>query len=190
MFGFIRRWLRAGSDAGADPDIELVREHDSGLYGQVWEGRQVSLDRRVAVKMIFPEMAHLSSAIEQAKALARLNHPNVVTVHQVARVRNPASGEVVDAAVMEWLEGKHLGDTLKDRVVDEAEAATLCEAIISEISHMHGNQLTHGDLHAGNVYVGPQMAKIIDIKYSRSQSLAPLSTENIESRIQTDLDFV
>ena len=61
-------------------------------------------NRKVALKVIKVEMSHMASAVDHARALARLNHPNIVTVYDVVTVDVPGEGSH-EAACMEWLEG-------------------------------------------------------------------------------------
>ena len=102
------------SEPPLDDDIELIREVSGGAYGLVWEARQKSLNRKVAVKVIKADRTAVATAMQHAKALAKCSHPNVITVHYVARVRLPPDDHVVDGVVMEWLDGKTLGDRLTD----------------------------------------------------------------------------
>jgi len=162
------------NDSPADQDIELVSRHNSGLYGVVWEGRQVRLNRRVAVKVIKPSMVNVANAVDHARSLARVSHENVVTVHQVGQVCDPHSGETVDCVVMEWLDGESLGDRLNGEKLSVAEALEICTAILEGLSSIHAQGIAHGDLHAGNVLLTPKGIKIIDIGYAVSR-LANLS---------------
>ena len=83
-------------------------ERKSGLYGVVRKARQISLSRDVAIKIIRSSMVQVADALAHAQALARVKHPNIVTVYQVARVIDPDSTPPVevDAVVMEWVDGE------------------------------------------------------------------------------------
>jgi tRNA A-37 threonylcarbamoyl transferase component Bud32 len=171
-------------------DIKMIRRHNDGLYGIVWEGRQESLARKVAVKIIQPTFAHVTTALDHARALARTQHPNVVTVYQVANVIDPETNALVDGIVMEWLEGDTLGQKFGQAYFSAGEAHAICSAIISGLSHIHAQRLTHNDFHAGNVIVTPTMIKIIDIHYTQAGSFAALSSQSRETRIQNDIDYL
>lgn len=71
--------------AGLFPEMEISRLIGQGGMGAVYEARQKSLDRTVALKIIKPDAAEDSDFAErfarEAKALARLSHQNIVTVH-------------------------------------------------------------------------------------------------------------
>jgi hypothetical protein len=68
-------------------DFELIRELGSGGMGTVWEAIQVSLGRRVALKLLAPHISMSPTSLQrfqrEAEAGARLTHPNIVAVHAV-----------------------------------------------------------------------------------------------------------
>lgn len=175
--------------AGSD-DISLSRRHNSGLYGVVWEARQETLNRRVAVKVIKPEMTDAATAREHALALAKVQHPNVVTVFHLASIPNPDGEGDVDAVVMEWLEGKHLGERLKGESFTLDEAVGTLKCILAGIRAVHDSGLAHGDLHAGNVVLTEDAVKIIDISYAESGSFSILTSRSVEESIQADVASV
>ena len=72
------------------PDYEVEREVASGGMGVVFLGHDVALDRRVAIKIIKPELATAAAAerfVREARVLASLNHPNIVPVHRAGESR-------------------------------------------------------------------------------------------------------
>src|ERR1700733_8862573 len=87
--------------------IKLLTKIDSGGFADVWEALD-SLDRRVAVKIIRPANAAISDALTHAKALARAEYNNVVSVYSIDTVQDPESGETVACVVMELLSGPTL----------------------------------------------------------------------------------
>lgn len=173
----------------ADPTIQLGNYADSGLYGQVYKGRQDPPGRDVAIKIINPEHGAAFDATQHARGLVRAGaHPNIVTVHVVTKVRHPETKELVDAVVMEWLDGKSLGHRLGQSpriTVDEARA--ICDGLISGVKHLHDNGVTHTDLHIGNVILTVHGPRIIDIDYSSAKSLAMLTTLAKAHQINADI---
>jgi len=107
----------AGSPAGPDgftevPGYDLLDRLGEGGMGVVFLARQRSLDRAVAVKLVrrellseewFPERLE-----REARLLARLRHPHLVTVHDFLRLPDGTA-----AVVMEWVEGGNLRDRLR-----------------------------------------------------------------------------
>ena len=169
-------------------DIELLREVSSGAYGLVWESLQKSLNRKVAVKIIRADKANIATALQHAKALAKCAHPNIITVHFIAKVRVPDDGTVVEGVVMEWLEGKTLGDRLKEpTLLLLHEFEELFDSVFAGLRHIHAQQIAHGDLHAGNVMITSQGIKLIDIDFSKSEILSRLTSQSLEEMKENDV---
>jgi tRNA A-37 threonylcarbamoyl transferase component Bud32 len=115
-------------------------------------------------------------------------HPNIVEVYQVTKVLDPETNTVVEAVVMQWLDGKSLGQRLGESpLLNAQEAASICNGILDGITHLHSNDVTHSDLHLGNVVLTAHGPRIIDIDYSSAQSLARMTTLAREHRIQADI---
>ena len=172
--------------------IEIVeQEHQSGLYGNVFKGRQTDLQRIVAVKIIKPVWPSAANAIEHAKAIARAGaHPNIVTVYCVERVRVPNFDESQPAMIMEWLDGKKLADRLAGPQFSEEEVRQICIGVLAGVQHMHANGIAHGDLHPGNVIVvSDGTPKIIDIAPDKDISLTRLSTISRDGATQSDIEY-
>jgi hypothetical protein len=169
-------------------DVMLVKHHDDGLFGEVWQAKQVSLSRVVAVKFLHPSMALATDLLEHARALARAgHHPHVVTVHLVTKIVHPKTNQEVDAVVMEWLDGDKLASRLKGPVFECDEAKRLCLQIVDGLAHIHAQGMTHGDLHSGNIILTGLGAKIIDIDYSSERSLSLITTMSREQRLLVDV---
>src|SRR5512139_3672655 len=68
-------------------DFEILREIGRGGMGTVYEARQISLDRKIALKILPPEASsdpeRLHRFQREARALAAIEHPNIVTIHSV-----------------------------------------------------------------------------------------------------------
>jgi hypothetical protein len=172
--------------------IEILgEEHHSGLYGRVFKGRQIDLNRIVAVKIIRPDWPDVADAIEHAKAIARAGtHANIVTVHCVERVHIPDCDKAQPAMIMEWLEGENLGDRLGGPQFNVAQVRQLCTGILDGVKHMHANAVAHGDLHPGNVIVvNDGTPKIIDVDPNKDISLARLSTISRRGAVQSDIEY-
>jgi hypothetical protein len=169
----------------------LEQEHQSGLYGRVFRGRQTALDRIVAVKIIRPGQPNAADAIEHARAIARAGeHENIVTVYCVERVRVPGYDEPQPAMIMEWLDGENLGCRLAGPQFTEEQVRQICTGILDGVAHMHASGIAHGDLHPGNVIlVKDCIPKVIDVDPNKDISLARLSTTCKAAVIQSDIEY-
>jgi serine/threonine-protein kinase len=140
-----------------------------GAYGTVYRAWDPRLDREVALKLI-PESisrGYADAVIHEARLLARVNHPNVVTIYGAAR----AEGLV--GLWMELIEGQTLEQILQERGRFSAREATLvgldvCEALAA----VHGAGLLHRDVKAHNV-MRDRNGRIVlmDFGAGREQSL-------------------
>lgn len=164
--------------------IDLIEKLGDGAFADVWRGSD-ELDREVAVKIVRPANASVADALAHAKALARANHPNVVSVLTIERIADPETGEMTDCVVMELIHGETLESTLKGPKLTREQAQKIGQDIIQGLAHIHHQGMAHGDLHEENVMVAGNKAKVIDILYLNS--LASLTTENRERRLRRDL---
>jgi eukaryotic-like serine/threonine-protein kinase len=131
-------------------DFTLVSELGRGGMGVVYEARQRSLNRTVALKMI--REARLASESDRARfrgeaeAAARLHHPNIVTVHEVGT----ADGQAY--LCMEYVEGQTLAQRVNaDGPLPPREAARLVAVIARAVHHAHEQGVLHRDLKPSNI---------------------------------------
>src|SRR5206468_7792419 len=111
--GFDRRASDAGPSDDAEPggakrigDFELIREIGRGGMGVVYEARQISLDRRVAVKLLpfaaVLEAKQIARFKHEAQAAAQLHHPHIVPVFAIGVERG------VHYYAMQYIDGQPL----------------------------------------------------------------------------------
>ncbi|HTL44747.1 MAG TPA: serine/threonine-protein kinase, partial [Vicinamibacterales bacterium] len=117
-----------------------------GTFGDVYKARDPRLDRPVALKLIRRRDSAQSAVVEEARLLARVRHPNVVTVHGAERI----NGRV--GLWMEWLEASTLEDELTRRgAFEPLEVAAIGATLGSALSAVHRAGLVHRDIKAHNV---------------------------------------
>src|SRR4051812_13893285 len=130
-------------------DYEIEGELGRGGMGVVYKARQKSLGRPVALKMM--REARLSSEsdrsrfLAEAESVARLKHPNIVTVYEVG----DRSG--LPYIVMEYVEGRTLGQRLADGPLPPREAARLVAEVSRAVQHAHEQGILHRDLKPANI---------------------------------------
>ncbi|MEN8376967.1 MAG: serine/threonine-protein kinase, partial [Gemmatimonadota bacterium] len=130
------------------PEAALAR----GALGVVYRATHQVLDRPVALKVMAPEIREHPAAAQmfeqEAKALAALNHPNVVAVYDQGR-----DGEQM-FMVMEFVEGTTLEDVLEQRTrLDLAEAARIGEQLGRGLAYAHGRRVIHRDIKPANIFL-------------------------------------
>ena len=145
----------AAPDSLAGGRYELREALGSGGMGIVVRARDHHLDRDVAIKLLADNLAMDEEARarfdREARAAARLNHPNVVQVFDV--------GEQDERPylVMELVEGPSLADRLRDG--DPPAAGELLEVArqsLDALEHAHKNALLHRDIKPGNLLIDPE----------------------------------
>ncbi len=132
-------------------DYILEEEIGRGGMGVVYRAQQRSLDRTVAVKVLRPGELLFGNAIKrftmEARALAKLRHRHIVTVHEVGHVR----GQVY--YTMDLIEGSDLSEILRDGRLTPAHAVRLMRQVASAIAYTHAHGLVHRDLKPANILV-------------------------------------
>jgi tetratricopeptide (TPR) repeat protein len=132
-------------------DYELLEEIGRGGMGVVWKARQVSLRRVVALKMILAGELASADAVErflnEARAAARLQHPNIVAIHEVG------SEAGLHFFSMELVEGQTLAQLTRDNPLPPSQAARHVEAVARAIHHAHRQGVLHRDLKPSNVII-------------------------------------
>jgi serine/threonine-protein kinase len=121
-----------------------------GGMGAVYLGRDLTLDRPVAIKVISPEVASNATVrdrfLQEARAVARLRHPNIVSVY--------SAGESNGLAyfVMEYVPGESLRDLLtRDGPVTGERAETILREIALALDYAHAQGLVHRDVKPENI---------------------------------------
>jgi len=132
----------------------------AGGMGVVYKATDLRLQRTVALKLLPPEVSADSerrSRLErEARAASALNHPNVVTVHEIA------SADGVDFIAMEYVEGKALNGVIARGLAIE-EALRYAAQIGEALAAAHAGGIVHRDLKPSNVIVRPDgQVKVLD----------------------------
>jgi serine/threonine protein kinase len=142
---------------------KIVRHLGQGGMGTVYVAQDLRLEREVAVKLLNRDlMGHATARIRmerEAKALARLNHPNVVDIYDVFE------HEGTLALVIEYVKGGALTDRLSQGAMPWSEAVRFIDGILSGLEGLHEAGLVHRDLKPDNVLIDPRgdTPKITDL---------------------------
>jgi eukaryotic-like serine/threonine-protein kinase len=132
-------------------DFELVREIGRGGMGVVYEARQVSLDRRVAVKILSPATGSDAEPLRrferESRALAAVEHPSIVAVHCVAEVAG------VHLIAMELVRGEPLSKAIPRDGMAAEKLLDSAIQIADALAAAHRQGVVHRDLKPGNIVV-------------------------------------
>ena len=147
----------------------LTRRLGRGGMGEVWLAHDTALKRDVAVKLLPGEISSNERAVKrflrEARSAAKLNHPNVMTVHQIGKHR----GRIF--IVMELVEGGSLADELKKAgPLGWREATEVVRDAARGLAAAHARGLVHRDIKPSNLMrTGEGVVKVVDFGLARAQ---------------------
>ena len=161
----------------------LIREVGDGGMGIVYEAEDLRLKRIVALKLVrsaaFARPQEMARFRAEAEAVARLDHPHIVPIHEVGE----ADGQPF--FTMKLMEGGSLADHLRGGPLPPREAAGLISKIARAVHHAHQRGVLHRDLKPGNVLFDKRgephltdfgLAKLVNVESSLTLSSAHLGT--------------
>ena len=158
-------------------DYELLEEIAHGGMGVVYRARQVSLKRIVAVKMLlfgqFAGKAAFDRFRAEAETAARLQHPNIVAVHEIGET----DGQPYFS--MDYVAGRNLAELVRDRPLPARQAAGYVQTIAQAVQYAHVHGVLHRDLKPANVLIDEfDEPRVTDFGLARQ----------LDGRLRVDLD--
>jgi len=144
------------------PGYKLMKRLGRGSMGVVYKAHQRSLDRVVAIKILFPELSRNPSFVErflrEARTAARLSHPNIVAGY--------AAGEAGEYHyfVMEYVDGPTVGEIVKrGGPLTEDRAVRIGVQVALALAHAYDHGLVHKDVKPDNILLAEGGAKLCDL---------------------------
>ena len=132
-------------------DYELLEEIARGGMGVVYKGRQTSLNRIVAVKLILGEDLASQQEIErfhnEAQAAASLRHRNIVAIHEVGRHEDRYYFS------MDYVDGPNLAEMIRSGPLPAGRAAMYMKTIAEAVHYAHQQGILHRDLKPANILI-------------------------------------
>lgn len=120
-----------------------------GGMGAVYRATDQTLERDVAIKVLRHnkglDQAGKDLLLKEARTISKLNHPNIVTVFDVARSKNN------NFIIMEWIEGKTLDKLIPVDGLDLNTALNYASQIVLGLANAHQNQIIHSDIKPQNI---------------------------------------
>jgi TolB-like protein len=160
--------MDSGETLGPYRILEKIGE---GGMGEVYRAHDSRLQRTVAIKILTPQGATLDRIERfelEARAAAALNHPNILTIHDVGR-----HGDTAYLA-MEWVDGRTLRDELRGGALPHRRTIQIAQQIADGLAAAHAAGVVHRDLKPENVMVRPGgVAKIVDFGLAKLNLTTP-----------------
>lgn len=145
-----------------------------GGMAEVRRARDARLGREVAVKQLRVDLAtdptFQMRFQREAQAAARLNHPNIVSVHDTGEEPDPTSSVMVPYIVMELVEGHTLRELLRSgRKIQPAKALEFTQGVLEALEYSHRAGIVHRDIKPANVMLTPSgLVKVMDFGIARA----------------------
>ena len=144
----------------------LLAKIGEGGMGVVWKALDTSLDREVALKLLPDELSQdaerLARLESEARIIAALNHPNIVTLHSIEE----AEGRRF--LTLELVEGRPLAELIPSRGFALPEFARIAHAVVEALSAAHRRGITHRDIKPRNIMVSKDSVKVLDFGLAQS----------------------
>jgi serine/threonine-protein kinase len=161
-------------------DYELLDVIARGGMGVVYKARQRSLNRVVAVKMMlsgrFSEPSFVERFRAEAEAVAQLQHPNIVAIHEVG------IHEGQHFFVMDYVEGPSLAHLVGSQPLPARRAAGYLQTIAEAVQYAHERGILHRDLKPSNILIdGSDQPRVVDFGLAKRLSDSQVSTSLLTS---------
>ena len=154
--------------------FSILEKLGEGGMGVVYKARDTHLDRLVAIKVLPPEklaeQERKQRFLREAKAASSLNHPNIITVHEVA------NEDGLDFIVMELVAGKPLSHLIGRKGLKLGDTLKYGAQIADALATVHAVGIIHRDLKPGNIMVTESgLVKVLDFGLAKMEAIGPLA---------------
>jgi serine/threonine protein kinase/tetratricopeptide (TPR) repeat protein len=178
--------LAAGSKLGG---YEIQSALGAGGMGEVYRATDTKLGRDVALKVLPAEMAHDAERLgrfrREAKVLAQLDHPNIVTIYSVEE------SDGVHFLTMQLVEGLPLDRVIRQGGLRVEQIIEIAEALADALAAAHEKGIVHRDLKPANVMVTNEgRVKVLDFGLAKDVRGSNLGDATMTSASQTQVGVV
>jgi len=183
--------LESGTHLGR---FEIRASIGAGGMGEVYRAHDSRLDRDVAIKVLPPHVARdpdrLRRFEQEAQAAAALNHPNILSVHDVGSqsLQGAAGAGATDISfiVTELLEGRSLRQLLIDEKLSTLRAIELASQLADGLAAAHARNIVHRDLKPENLFITSDgRLKILDFGLAKALGSPALESSTAPTQSTT-----
>ncbi len=166
----LRQIIEAERSGQTIPGYKLLGKLGAGAMATVFKGKQLSLDREVAIKILPRKFGSNPQFVErfyaEGRAAASLNHPNIVQAYDVGKAGD------YHYFVMEYVDGRTVyDDIVKHKRYSESEAVEIAIQVAEALQHAHERGLVHRDVKPKNIMISKDgVVKLADLGLARAMS--------------------
>ncbi len=180
--GFSAAPLSPGESVGGH--FRIVSLLGRGGMGVVYKARDKRLDRFVAIKLLAEarstDAGRRARFVQEAKAASALNHPNIVTIHEIGE----QDGRTF--IVMELVDGKPLSELIPRKGMRLTEALRIAAQVADALTAAHAAGIVHRDLKPANIMVDAQgRAKVLDFGLAKLSAHGPPPAAGVDEATHT-----
>ena len=155
---------------------KITEKLGEGGMGEVYLAEDLKLERKVAIKFLPQYMTRERENVDrferEAKATAALNHPNIVTIYEIAEENTQTF------IVMEYIDGVSLRTKINNGFSDPNEILNITNQICDGLSEAHKEDIVHRDIKPENILIDKNgRGKILDFGLAKLKGVSKLTKE-------------
>ena len=145
----------------------IVSKIGAGGMGEVYLAQDTKLNRKVAIKFLPESLTADEQAIKrlvrEAQAAARLDHPNICTIHEVSEEDGRSF------IVMQYIEGETLDSGMRRKPLTLSESLSIAAQVADALAEAHAHGIVHRDIKPSNIMITPRgKVKVLDFGLAKS----------------------
>src|SRR5438105_3452126 len=170
---------------------EIRAKIGAGGMGEVYLAQDTKLDRKVALKILPADVAaqpdRMKRFVQEAKAASALNHPNIITIHEIDEWGSSATiREGVHFIATEFIDGETLRERMRNAPMKLAEVLDVAAQIASALSAAHAAGIVHRDIKPENVMLRRDgIVKVLDFGLAKLTEPVPPEAVDTEAPTRT-----
>jgi serine/threonine protein kinase/Flp pilus assembly protein TadD len=161
---------------------KIIKKIGEGGMGEVYLAEDLKLERKVAIKFLPQHLTKDKENVErferEAKAAAGLNHPNIITIHDVIEANGPTTADRQICIVMEYINGQSLRTKIENGISDLDEILDIINQIRDGLFGAHKADIVHRDIKPENILIDKNgRVKILDFGLAKLKGVSKLTKE-------------